>query len=589
MNFTRFLNSNYDKFPFVDVNAYEKDCCEGWNFVFSYLNRYSFALNKRKLIVVAEFYTGIDDVIPDYFKHNFQYDYCFWASDAYKTEAEINRLVYTDVTDDEIFGYISSLEIDDFFDKDKLISVKETISSIESGIILIMGCGASLFADADLLLYFDMPRWEAQLRFRRNEISNLGIDNKNESATLQYKRAFFVDWRVCDRLKQKLLNKWDFVIDTVDNTKPKLMSAALYFAALNKAVHQPFRLMPFFDPGPWGGQWMKEVCNLDKDVENFAWCFDCVPEENSLLIKAGDILFETPAINLVFWAPQALLGEVVYKRFGAEFPIRFDFLDTMQGGNLSLQVHPLTHYIKEQFGMQYTQDESYYLLDAGEDACVYLGLKEGVNPDEMLDALRLSQENGCFDAEKFVEKWKARRHDHFLIPAGTVHCSGANSMVLEISSTPYIFTFKLWDWNRMGLDGKPRPINIEHGKNVIQWNRTTSWTRNNLINRIEVIAEGEGWTEEKTGLHELEFIETRRHWFSQKVVHVNDYGVNVLNLVEGSEAIVESTDKSFEPFVVHYAETFIIPATVKAYSIRPYGKSEGKRCATIKAFVRSVD
>lgn len=50
-------------------------------------------------------------------------------------------------------------------------------------------------------------------------------------------------------------------------------------------------------------------------------------------------------------------------------------------------------------------------------------------------------------------------------------------MVLEISATPYIFTFKLWDWQRLGLDGLPRPINIEHGKHVIQWDRTTKWVK----------------------------------------------------------------------------------------------------------------
>jgi mannose-6-phosphate isomerase class I len=237
--------------------------------------------------------------------------------------------------------------------------------------------------------------------------------------------------------------------------------------------------------------------------------------------------------------------------------------------------------------MSYTQDESYYLMDAADDACVYLGLKDNIHPQKMIDDLQLSMTTANFDAEKFVEKWPAKKHDHFLIPAGTVHCSGANSMVLEISATPYIFTFKLWDWDRLGLDGRPRPINIEHGKKQIQWDRTTAWTKANLINQISLIEEGDGWKEEKTGLHDLEFIECRRHWFSKKVIHHNPHGVNVLNLVEGAEAIIESPDNKFEAFVVHYAETFIIPAAIKTYSIRPFAAAEGTLCATIKAYVRS--
>ena len=131
----------------------------------------------------------------------------------------------------------------------------------------------------------------------------------------------------------------------------------------------------------WGGQWMREVCDLADGPPNYAWCFDCVPEENSLVFEFGGELVEVPAIDLVFSHPRELLGEAVHARFGTEFPIRFDFLDTMAGGNLSMQVHPLTEYIQQHFGMHYTQDESYYLLDAGDDSCVYLGLREGVDRD----------------------------------------------------------------------------------------------------------------------------------------------------------------------------------------------------------------
>src|SRR5690606_6645370 len=244
--------------------------------------------------------------------------------------------------------------------------------------------------------------------------------------------------------------------------------------------------------------------------------------------------------------------------------------------------------IREHFGMNYTQDESYYFLDADEDACVYLGLKESIDPEAMISELREANTNGTwFDAEKHVQKWPVKKHDHILIPAGTVHCSGANSLVLEISATPYIFTFKLWDWGRMGLDGKPRPINIDHGEKVIDWTWTPGNTEKELMNVVEPVAAGEGWREERTGLHEREFIETRRHWFSTTVHHRTNGSVNVLNLVKGKEAIVESPMGAFKPFVVHYAETFVIPEYVKEYPIRPFGESEGKECATIKAFVRT--
>src|SRR5690606_7044037 len=95
------------------------------------------------------------------------------------------------------------------------------------------------------------------------------------------------------------------------------------------------------------------------------------------------------------------------------------------------------------------------------------------------------------------------------------------------------------------------------------------------------------WREERTGLHEREFIETRRHWFTGTVPHHTGGGVNVLHLVEGAEAVVESPTGAFEPFVVHYAETFIVPAAVGEYTIRPTAAAGGKACATFESFVRT--
>jgi hypothetical protein len=573
------MKSNYDKKPFLQMEGGR--CRQGWEEVGKVIRMH------EEKVIVLETYPGVqDEEVVSRLQEELPGRW-FFTGDAFLPEEVLLKLVYPDVTDDEIFGYITRLSMKDFFDPVRLRAMREEIAR-EAGGVYVYGPGASLVAGRwDLLVYFDMPRWEAQLRFRRNEIANLGLTDKTVKASLQYKQAFFVDWRVGDKLKKELMYRWDFVVDSTVAGQPSIVVGNVLNDAYALAVQRPFRLVPFFDPGPWGGQWMKDVCGLDRSQPNYAWCFDCVPEENSLLIRFGDILFETPAINLVFAQSRALLGEAVQARFGDEFPIRFDFLDTMGGGNLSLQVHPTTEYIREHFGMDYTQDESYYILDAEEDAVVYLGLSQGAAPGAMIRELSAAQEEGKpFDAEKFVGKWPIKKHDHVLIPAGTVHCSGKNSMVLEISATPYIFTFKLWDWGRMGLDGKPRPINIGHGQKVIDWGLGPERTKKELINTISVVDEGPGWREERTGLHEREFIETRRHWFTGKVTHHTGGSVNVLNLVEGREAIVESPSGAFEAFVVHYAETFVIPSAVGAYTIRPYGEGEGQLCATMKAFVR---
>src|SRR5205807_10359341 len=276
-------------------------------------------------------------------------------------------------------GRMSDVTLENFFDEASLGSARATVEAWQRGLLLVVGVGAALVCpNADILVYADMARWEIQGRQRRNEISNLGADNIDESPSLKYKRAFFVDWRAADRLKRKLLHKADFFLDTNSPT-PKLVAGDCVRAGLKTVASRPFRVVPYFDPGPWGGHWMEEVCDLPHDVPNHAWCFDCVPEENSLLLTFGGVELELPAINLTFLHPRELLGNSIYSRFGSEFPIRFDFLDTIGGGNLSLQVHPRTEYIRQHFGMNYTQDESYYLLDAGDEGCVYLGLRTGIN------------------------------------------------------------------------------------------------------------------------------------------------------------------------------------------------------------------
>ena len=568
---------NYDKYP---ATRTEGALFHGWEAIRDALGR------ERRGPLAVDWYAGVhEDEITGGLLPGF--NRIIRMRDLMKPETEIRRMTDPFMTDDVLFGYVTNLRMPDFFDAEKLAAVRTELETAGEDVV-ILGAGAALVAPAHAVLaYADMARWEIQQRFRRHEVCGLGVDNREDPVSIQYKRGLFIDWRVLDYYKDTLFARVDWWIDTNAAGDPKMISRETFFRGIDKTARKPFRVVPFFDPAPWGGQWMKDVCDLDREVPNFGWCFDCVPEENSLLLEVEGVKFELPSNDLILLRAREVLGAPVEARFGKDFPIRFDFLDTMGGGNLSLQVHPTTQFIREQFGMPYTQDESYYLLDAQPDAVVYLGLKKGVDRVQMIEDLRAAQRGELvFDAEKYVNKIPAKKHDHYLIPGGTIHCSGAGSMVLEISSTPNIFTFKLWDWGRLGLDGKPRPINVERGSHVIQWERDTDYVKAHLANHFSDVAEGEGWKEIKTGLHPNEFIETRRTSFSVPVTFRTENSVHVLNLVEGEEAVVESPDGRFEPFVVHYAETFIIPASVEEYTVRPCGLSEGKTCMTIRASVR---
>lgn len=563
--------SNYDKQPSTHI---EGSMTLGWDNIISTLSQ---AWADEPIWAI--------DLYPGTYEEDFMAAFAKTGRKIIDTrtlmrpEEEIRQLTERFMTDDVLFGYMSNIRLEEYFPNPKP-EIKEPS--------IVIGTAAAWLAPNAPVCYADMARWEIQQRFRRHEVKALGIDNHQDSPSVQYKRGYFNDWNIIDHYKDNLMqsSRIQFWIDSNQRSQPKMITDAQMRQGLQRTAHSPFRVVPFFDPAPWGGQWMKEVCDLPREEQNYGWCFDCVPEENSLYLEADGTLFELPSQDVVLSHTRELLGQQVWHRFGKSFPIRFDFLDTMQGGNLSLQVHPTNEFAQREFGLPYTQDESYYLLDAAPDAVVYLGLKEGIDKVQMIEDLRAAQRGDIiFDAEKYVNKLPAKKHDHYLIPAGTIHCSGHNSMVLEISSTPSIFTFKLWDWARLGLDGKPRPINVERGKHVIQWERTTPFVKTEIANHFEVLHKEEGIKEERTGLHPNEFIETRRHTFSRPVEHNTNGGVNVLNLVDGTAAIIESPEGKFKPFEVHYAETFIIPACIGRYTITPL---QGE-CMTLKASIRPID
>lgn len=562
---------NYELHPVKRIAGFDEQAWEGAEAIGQILRERVLAVleEKKKAVVCFDMYPGVSKEEIRNLAKALKPVHIFDMEDYAKTEDEINETFADYITDDRVFGVMCHKKIESFFEAEKLGQAQKSLAEIPQGRVVVMGMGAGILTDPDIYIYCNLTRWEIQLRYRKG-MPNWHCTNTEAPILAKYKKGFFVEWRLADRHKRDRYERFDFMLDTEKEGQPKMITGDAFRRALDITSREPFRMEPYFDPGVWGGHWMQENFGLDPNEKNFAWSFDGVPEENCLLFGFGAVTVKIPAIDLVLYRPHELLGERVHGRFGAEFPIRFDLLDTMGGGNLSLQVHPLTEYIQDTFGMHYTQDESYYLLDMDDskETYVYLGLQKDVDKDAMARDLKAAQSGEIlFPAEKYVNKIPVKKHDHVLIPAGTIHCSGQDTMVLEISATPYIFTFKLWDWGRVGLDGIPRPIHIEHGLKNIQWDRDTDWIYQNVAGQQKTVEEGENYKIERTGLHEREFLDTFRYTVNDSLTVTMEDSVHMMNLVEGSHALIESVDGSFPPFEIHYAETAIVPAKAGAYRI----------------------
>ena len=579
--------NNYDFSPVTKINGFDSHAFGNMEDIIIELNsavlKKKAQDNKEKIVVSFDLYPGVSKKDIWRIAEKLQADTIIDIEKAAKDEAERMEEFRDFITDDRVFGVICHKKPESLYDANKRETLVREIEK-KKGVIVIIGFATQLFAKADIHIYCDISRWEIQLRYRKG-MGNWNLSNSTAPFLTKYKIGYFIEWRLADRYKKENFDSMDYVIDANTENSVKMLTGEAFREGLKTVAARPFRMEPYFDPGVWGGKWMQHMLGVGKDEKNLAWCFDGVPEENAINLGYGDIVLKFPTTDVTLFKPRELLGERVHGRYGAEFPIRFDFLDTIGGENLSLQVHPLTEYIQDQFGMHYTQDESYYILDVDEDKqnFVYLGLKEDVDKEQMANDLKAAERGEIpFPAENYVNKIPVKKHDHLLIPAGTVHCSGEGCMVLEISSTPYIFTFKLWDWGRVGLDGIPRPIHVDHGLKNIQWDRDTEYVYKELVHQEKIISEEEGAKMERTGLHSREPIEVMRYSLEKTIEIACDDSVIQGNLVSGRQARIESTDGSFSPLTVHYAESFIIPASVGKFRVVP----EDKDVKVIMASIR---
>lgn len=533
-------------------------------------------------VVAIDGYVGVfwDDaersLREEFNKHNLRVDWVRTTGHL-KPPSDIQNLVAPFLgTESSVWGTRCTLELSDLYAFD----YKETPGT-NYDITVFIGPGAALMNPSAPVVYLDLPKNELQLRMRAGSITNLGTD-VTDTPSEMYKRFYFVDWVLLNTHKKNILHRIAVIGDAQHKHTLNWSLGSDLLAGLSKLSNHVFRVRPWFEPGAWGGHWMKDqISGLSQEEINYAWSFELIVPENGILFESDGLLLEVSFDFLMFSQREAVLGKHA-SLFKDEFPIRFDFLDTWKGGNLSIQCHPSLSYIQKEFGESFTQDETYYILDCEDNARVYLGFQDTIDPAQFRNELEVSRDEKIpVDIERHVQAHRALKHDLFLIPNGTVHSAGAGNLVLEISATPYIFTFKMYDWLRLGLDGEPRAINIEHAFNNLRFDRKGNKVKDELIAKPAVLQEGSDWQLIHIPTHAEHFYDVHRLEFDTSLM-IETAGVcHVLMLVEGSKIAVVNADGRESVF--HYAETFVIPAAALSYTLVNRGSGKAK---VIKAFVK---
>ncbi|MCB0572857.1 MAG: hypothetical protein KDC66_23975 [Phaeodactylibacter sp.] len=531
----------YQHLPYIEIPTEFQSSWEGWDAIYQELQKAAGRVAKPKVVVAVECYHGtLDDANFQELKRRLQPNascrtsYLFQECDV--LQGIIRRRMYAGDKPTHFTG----MAISDYFDPQKLLAIQHSINSIEEGVVLIYGTGASLVWEADLLIYADMSHWETQQRLRRGDISNIGLNNAKAPFEQKYEIAFFNDWQACNQLKRELLHRCDYFLETNNWAKPKLASGTIVRRGLEQATHQPIKMAPFFDPELW--EHLPAHNGHSKKNPPLEWWFSCVPEEDNLLFRFGNLLFEAPLLNLVFYKPQSFLGQEVVRTFGTYLPVRFNFIDTTENQDTDFQLNPITHEIVDSLGCRYRQATGYYLLRAQPGAKLELA-----DPEQHPQTLK-------------VKELGLQQHDFVQIPPGIPYRAGKKLTALQISTAPQIFSVKL----------PPAPA---------EERLATAFS--------EIIRHPESPATLASGQEDIlsrDIIMLARHWFSQEIGFQTDGAINILLLVSGQSVVVESPAGLFKPFLARYGETFIIPAEVGAYRIRSLGK-ESQLLAMLRATV----
>ena len=434
----------------------------------------------------------------------------------------------------------------------------------------------------DVKVFFDLTPMKSMLRIRRGEYSNLGKERPG-IINRTIRRCYYCDFECAVRNRHELWenNVPDWYVLDNDPQNLQLMPFGTFSDICAQLVKYPFRAKPCYLEGVWGGSYMKKLRNLPDEMRNAAWVFDFIPMEVSVVVEAGDEKLDINYCSFVHKEGVNLMGEDCVKKFEGYFPIRFNWDDSYHStGNMSIQCHSGGEYNVKNYNEFGRQDESYYVVVTGHDAKTFIGFRDDADiPQFFRDIEAADTEHRPCDYMKYVSYEESKPGLQVMLPAGTIHSSGRNQVILEIGSlTIGSYTYKMYDYLRLDFDGKQRPIHTRLGEENVRQDRRYSVIHDSespeyIVQKPRLAASGEGWEEYILGENPQVYFSLRRLEFEKKCEQ-NTGGklFHVLTLVDGDAVRVRSVRHPERYFDLQFMDIVCVPADMGRYVIENLGR-----------------
>ena len=539
-----------NKKPFIEVASSENECWQGWAEIGDILLEHLKRIQTNRIVITIESNLGtyLETNLRS-IKEKLNPNVTCRAIDIYKDEKEIYKITKKDLDVQKVIPNVVS-DIEEYFDPQKLEALRSNINFIEQGVILIHGIGASKIWEPDILIYSDISRWEQLQRFRRSEITNIGVNNVHLPFDVKKKWNYFIDLKICHKIKKEVIQTCDYFLETNDWKKPKLATGEIIRNGYETIYTQPFFNAPFFDPELW------EKPTRQQGKNEFKWIFNCNLDENNILFKLGKHLFESPAVNLLYFNPIKLLGADIFKKHGLELTVRYNFIDTLEEGDNNLYAYPPNSYMMDEYGIDNQTHESYYIMDSKPGALLSCGIKSDISKEYFAENIKaLATKKDRTRVLNMLNMIRVIKHDYISISGDTPHTKGKQNMILSITSFSSIFEMDLF--------------NPERDRQTEQFlDRITTNSNSHPVRKS--VASGSSNLEYLSDSN-TNGLDIKRVWLDKQWTFDTEDQIHVINLVEGDQLELSG---NFPSFTMHYAETLIIPADAKKVIFNPI---EGSR------------